>query len=151
MDIFTGSWTSLSASFTRTFLQRQNSPGTCAHVVTAVGVSLAASLASDWASVLRDLLMLNLVVAGLKQSRMLYSSTSTGKPAHKQCSSTLSVVNMMPCSPCWTQGSIRSSIRLTSDPRFLILGTKTFQLISDSNSTKKSDKVGIFSFYYLCC
>lgn len=34
---------------------------------------------------------------------------------------TLSVVNMMPCSPCCTQGSIRSSIRLTSDPRFLIL------------------------------
>ena len=34
---------------------------------------------------------------------------------------TFSVVNMMPCSPCWTQGSIRSSIRLTSDPKFLIL------------------------------
>lgn len=38
---------------------------------------------------------------------------------------TLSVVNMMPCSPCCTQGSIRSSIRLTSDPRFLILMTTT--------------------------
>lgn len=38
---------------------------------------------------------------------------------------TLSVVNMMPCSPCCTQGSIRSSIRLTSDPRFLILTTTT--------------------------
>lgn len=37
---------------------------------------------------------------------------------------TFRVVNMIPCSPCWTCGSIRSSIRLTSEPRFRILTGK---------------------------
>ena len=30
----------------------------------------------------------------------------------------------MPCSPCWRYGSIRSSMRCTSEPKFLILPNK---------------------------
>lgn len=37
---------------------------------------------------------------------------------------TFSVVNIMPSSPCWMLGSIKSSIMLTSAPRFLILESR---------------------------
>lgn len=73
--------------------------------------------------VLRDLLVLDLVVARLK------GGTSGGYCCRWgrrwwwwwRVFVAFSVVNMIPSSPCWTDGSIRSSMRLTSEPRFLIL------------------------------
>lgn len=104
---------------------------------------LLPSMASGWPAgvavtevILCDLLMLNLVVTCLKRSRIQRFMHANSGKAPSYCYNTLSVVNMMPCSPCWTQGSIRSSIRLTSDPRFLILRTKwnifCWTFISDS-------------------